>query len=233
MPSDPALYPNVVKAVLQERLERPVTVSVVARAGSDTRETWRTVTKDRHVMFEVLMGADAVIVGVGSFDHAPTGIPAAVETMSSLVRPAWVRRQVRRGMRLVHPIGVRATLGRYTRLPRGEFERLYDGVLLQVRSLARGAAGVAMGPTSHRSAYYGGTHPAHPDRARLQASIAARHGFPLVQSWPLVQSSTDELNPDGIHWPPPAHAAVGSALAGPLIEQLTGERETPPAPQWG
>jgi hypothetical protein len=230
LPTDPALYPNVVRAVLQDALERPVAVSVIARAGTDTLDTWRTLTKDRHVMFEVLTAADAVVVGVGSFDHAPAGLPAAVEALSTFVRPAWLRRQVRLGLRLANPIGVRATLGRYTRVPRAEFARLYDNVLLQVRSLARGAAGVVMGPTSHRS--YGGTHPSHADRARLHAEIAARHGFPFVPCWPLVHPFTDAFNADGIHWPSHAHAAVGEALAGPLVEQLLGERDVPPPPAW-
>jgi len=232
LPSDPRLYPNVVRALLEEALERPVAVTVIARAGSHVRDAWRAATKDRHVMFDVLMGADAVVVGVGSFDHAPAGVPPAVEAVVPYIRPASVRRLARRALRAAHPWGVRITGARATRTPRAEFERLYDGLLLQVRALARGAAGVVLGPTSHRSGYYGGRHPAHRDRERLQSGLAGRHGFEWVESWTLVEPAADRLNPDGIHWPPDVHAVVGAALAVPLIAQLRDGAARPPSPAW-
>lgn len=233
LPGEPTLYPNVVRALLEDALVRPVTVTVIARPGTDTRDTWRSVAKDRHVMFDVLMGADAVIVGVGNFDHAPAGLPGWVELLAPHVRPARARRAVRRALRALHPWGVRATRALLTRVPRAEFARRYDQILLQVRALARGAAAVALGPTSHRSAYYGGMHPTHADRERLHREIAARHEVPFVACWALVEPFAHALNPDGIHWPAEVHAAVGEALAAPLIEQLTGRMAPPSPPAWG
>jgi hypothetical protein len=232
MPTDPGLYPNVVAALLEDALERPVAVSVLARAGYDVREAHRLLTKDRHAMFEVLMGADAVIVGIGSIDHAPTGVPAFAEALAPFLRPGWLRRRARLFLRQAHPYGARLTGSRFTHTPRGEFARLYDGLLLQVRSLTRGAAGVALGPTSHRSRYYGGAHPTHPDRQAMQFEIARRHGFPVVSSWSIVEPLAGDLNLDGVHWPARAHADVGAALADRLAAQLTDREPRPPVPAW-
>lgn len=232
LPGEPTLYPNVLARELEAALDRPVAVTVVARAGMTAREAVKTVTKDRHVQFDVLLGADAVVVGVGSFDHAPGGIPPVVDAVVPHLRPASLRRRVRVALHTAYPWTVRATRHRRRRTSPVEFERLYDLLLLQVRGLARGAAMVALGPTSHRAAYYAWRHPGHAAAEAHQAGIAARHGVPSVACWPVVEPHTDDLNPDGIHWPPPAHAAVGTALATVLADQLTGRAPRPPEPTW-
>lgn len=230
LPTEPSLFPNVIGSAIEDALLRPVSVAVLARPGSDVREAWRMVFKDRHCQFEILMGADAVVVSVGSFDHAPAGIPHALEVLVPYLHPGSVRRFARAMLRAAHPWGVRLTRGRLTRTPRREFERLYDALLSQVRGLAWGAAGVVLGPTSHRSRYYGLTHPQREQRERAQLVIAERHGFPVVRAWPFVEPHADRLNPDGIHWPAEVHAAVGEALAAVLIPQLRGEAPRPPLP---
>lgn len=231
LPDAPTLYPNVLARELGARLGREVAQVTVARAGMTVREAVRTVTKDRHVQFDLLAGAEAVVVGIGSFDHAPGGIPPVVDAVVPHLRPDALRRRVRRGLHHAYPWVVRARRDR-RRTPPAEFERLYDLLLLQLRGLARGAAGVALGPTSHRSAYYAHRHPGFAAAATHQAAIAERHGFPTVPSWPHVEPHVAELNPDGIHWPPGAHASVGRALAGRLAAQLGGAAPRPPAPSW-
>lgn len=227
LPDVPTLYPQVVRRKLEVRFGAPVELSVLARPGNSVREVFRTLTKDRHVQFEVLAKADAVVVGVGSFDHAPAGVPAPIEAIVPYLRPAPLRRRVRRGLHRSYPWLVRVRGGRQPRTPRAEFERLYDALLLQVRGLARGAAGVVLGPTSQRAPHYARRD--HPWRggARLQAEIAARHGFPVVETWPLVLPHLDRLNVDGIHWPAEVHAEVGVAVAERLLAQLDGELPRP------
>ncbi len=149
LPDHKALYPNVLAAELERALARPVALSVLARAGMDTREAWKLVHKDRHAMFEVLMGADAVVVGVGSIDHAPSGVPTVVEAVIPFLRPSSLRRLARDVTRRVYAPVVRLTRARMSHTPLGEFERLYDATLFQTRALAHGAAGAALGPTSH------------------------------------------------------------------------------------
>ena len=232
LPNDKALYPNVLAARIEAAVGRPVAVNVLARAGTDVREAWRLVAKDRHAQFEVLMGADAVVVGIGSIDHAPAGIPAIVETMIPFLRPEGVRRFVRKNVYRAHPYLVRATAGRFTHTAPAEFARLYDSVLFQVRSLARGAAGVTLGPTSHRSRFYGKGHPTLRAREAMQREIAERHGFPFVSAWDIVEPHADRLNPDGIHWPHTAHQEVAEALADRLTAQVRGEAGRPQPPSF-
>jgi len=231
LPSEPALYPNVIAREIERGLDREVVVNVLARAGADARDTYRLLTKDRHAQFEVLMGADAVVVGIGSIDHAPSGIPPALEAIVPYLRPESIRRRARLALHQLHPVVTKLTGARLARTPEAEFARLYDGILFQIRSLARGAAGVALGPTSHRSPYYGPGHPRRAEREALQEGIARRHGFPSISSWRLVEPFAARLNPDGIHWPAEAHAVVGCALAGPLVAQLRdgAARPVPPA----
>jgi diglucosylglycerate octanoyltransferase len=233
MPSDPVLYPNVVARALQRELGRPVTMTLIAQPGSDTRTTWRAVSKEPHVKFDVLMGAEAVVVGLGSFDHAPMGVPPSLEALVPYLRPSWLRRNVRTAFRLFHPWGVRLTRGRFTRTPPKEFERLFDSLLVQVRGLTRGAAGVVMGPVDHRSSYYGGMHPKRAEREELQFEIARRHGFATLACWPLVEPYAEKLNSDGIHWPPDAHEIVGEALAEELLRQFRGALPRPGVPSFG
>lgn len=230
LPGESHLYPNVAAGGLSDRLGQPVSASVVARPGCGVRDLWRTLTKDRHVQFELLPTADAVVVAVGSFDHAPAGTPPWLSAVVPYVRPSRLRRRLRRTLHEAHPRAVAWTRGCFPATPRSEFARLYHGILLQVRALSGGAAGVALGPAGHASDHYARLNPHRARGERLQRGIAARHGFPLVASWPLVEPHLGRLNRDGIHWPVDVHAAVGAALADVLAEQLTGRAERPQLP---
>ncbi|MEX1163274.1 MAG: hypothetical protein WEB03_06820 [Nitriliruptor sp.] len=227
LPSTRHLYPQVAARQLSERLGREVIATVIARPGMTVRDAVRTVTKDQHVQFDVVAAADAVVVGVGSFDHAPAGVPPSVEVLSAYLRPTAVRRQVRRVLKASYPWLVNATGGRRTRTPIGEFDRLFIELLEHLRGLTWGrVAGAAVGPTSHRSRYYGRGHPTHPQRQAHQLALAEQHGFVGVASWPLVEPHAGELNVDGIHWPVAAHAAVGAAVADALLPALEGRAPT-------
>ena len=227
LPDHPGLYPNVAACRIEQTLSRPVRAVVVARAGLGVREAVRMVTKDRHVQFDLLARADAVVVGVGSFDHAPAGLPPVVEAVLPYLTPTALRRFARRGVRLLHPQLVRLSRSRRHRTPPAEFERQFRLLLDQVRGLTWGrAAGAVLGPTSHRSPYYGQRHPRHRVAETHQLALARDHGFATVPVWEHVRPHLDRLNPDGIHWPGVVHDAVGSALARALVPQLVGS--TPP-----
>jgi diglucosylglycerate octanoyltransferase len=224
LPDHPDLYPNIAARELRRLLGRDVEVTVVARAGHTVREAVRTVTKDRHVQFDVLAHADAVVVGVGSFDLAPGGVPAVVDAVLPYVRPTTLRRRLRRGLRRAYPLSVRLTGGRLTRTPLTEYDRLFAFLLDQVRGLTWGrAAGVCLGPISHRADFYAHRHPRFGEVEARQLQHAVEHGFAPVAVWPLVEPYANELNPDGIHWPPQAHREVGIAIARALLPQLRGD----------
>lgn len=227
LPDAAHLYPNVLGRELAAALDRPVEVTVVASPGATVREAYRAATKDRHVQFDLLARADALVVGIGSFDHAPAGVPPAVQALLPYVRPVRLRRRVRAGLHAAYPRLVALRCGHGARTPRREFLRLYADLLDHLRSVTWGrAAGVALGPTSHRSDYYAQRHPGHARAEAAQLAVARRHGYATVAAWPLVLDHLDALNPDGIHWPAPVHARVGRALARALVPQLTGEAPT-------
>lgn len=228
-PSDPVLYPNVAARRLGAELGEDVRTSVVARPGIGVREAFRTLTKDRHVGFEVLPTADAVIVSFGSFDHVPIGIPAPVDALVPYLRPAALRRRARTVLKAAYPRLVAATGGRLALTPTREFARLFDAALLQVRALSHAAPGVVMLPAGHRAAHYAYRHRHRVAREQLTAGIAERHGFPTVATWPIIERHLDGLNEDGIHWPPEVHEEVGEAFAQRLLDQLEGRLATPPS----
>ncbi len=227
LPGHPGLYPTIATDRLQAALDREVTAQVVARPGQTVRDAARAVTKDQHLMFEVLAHADAIIVGLGSFDHAPVGVPPSVEALIPYVRPTTRRRQVREQLRRCYPRLVRLRGGHRPRTPAEEFARLYRLLLEQLRGLTQGrAAGVALGPTSHTSAYYGHRHPGVTRATTRQLGIAQQHGFVGVACWPHVRLHLPDLNPDGIHWPEAVHRRIGTAAAEALAPQFTGELPT-------
>ncbi|MFP4149778.1 MAG: GDSL-type esterase/lipase family protein, partial [Nitriliruptoraceae bacterium] len=214
LPSQPHLYPNVLRARLATDLDRDVAVTVVAAPGTTVREAYRSVTKDRHVQFDLLAPADAVVVAIGSFDHAPAGVPPSVQAVLPYVRPVRLRRRLRAGLHAAYPRLVRLRGGHGPRTPHREFQRLYADLLDHLRSVTWGrAAGVVLGPTSHRSSYYAHRHPGHARAEAAQLALARQHGYATVASWPLVLDHLGDLNPDGIHWPAAVHARVGDALA--------------------
>jgi hypothetical protein len=223
LPDAPHLYPNVLRTHLEAGLDRPVAVTVVASPGATVREAYRAATKDRHVQFDLLARADALVVAIGSFDHAPAGVPPSVQAVLPYVRPLRLRRRLRTGLHAAYPRLVAVRRGHGYRTPQGEFLRLYADLLDHLRSVTWGrAAGVALGPTSHRSDYYGQRHPGHARAEATQMAVARQHGYAAIAAWPLVLDHVAQLNPDGIHWPAPVHARVGDALARALVPQLTG-----------
>lgn len=224
LPEEPTLYPNVLARRLEGCLDRGVAVTVIARPGTTVRDALVTVRKDRHVQFDVIAHADALVVGVGSFDHAPPGTPSALQAMIPYLHPPALRRRARTWSHAAYPRLVAIRRGHGRRTPAAEFTTLYRQLLEQLRGLSWGrAAGVALGPTSHRSAYYGHRHPEHAAAEAAQLRLARELGFATVAAWPLVEPHADELNVDGIHWPAVAHEAVGHALADALLPQLRGE----------
>lgn len=231
LPDHPDLWPNVLARVLQERLSRPVRVTVWARPGADALAGWQALTKDRHVMFDVVGPADVVIVGVGSFDHAPAGLPPILDVVLPHVRPPGLRRQLRRIVRAAHPAVVRLRRARGLRTPAKEFARRYGQLLDQARGLTMDrAVCVALGPTSHRARHHGGAHPRREESERRQLTLASERGWATVPVWGLVAPHADALNPDGVHWPAAAHAAIGAAVADAVVSQLSGATPYRPAP---
>jgi len=221
LPDDPCLWPNVLADALRSEVQREVVMTVWARPGTDALTAWEALTKDRHVMFDVVGPSDVVVLAVGSLDHAPAGLPPVLDALLPHVRPAWLRRRARALLRRAHPLAVRLRGARGVRTSPREFARRYGQVLNQARGLTMGRAiTIALGPTSHRARHHGGRHPRRVESEQRQLSLAAEHGWVAVPVWEHVAPHVERLNPDGVHWPPEVHATVGRAVASAVLEAL-------------
>ena len=224
-PGADVLWPNVMARELATRIDREVAVTVWARPGVDALVAWQALTKDRHVMFDVVGPADVVVVAIGSLDHAPAGLPPVLDTIVPHLRPAGLRRRFRSAVRTLHPHVVRLRGARGLRTPAPVFARRYGQVLDQARGLTMDrAVCVALGPTSHRARHHGGVHPRREESERRQLAIAVAHGYRTVPVWEHVAPFADRLNVDGVHWPAEAHDAVGHAAAAAIAEGLSPRR---------
>jgi hypothetical protein len=220
-PDDARLWPNVLSAHLETALERPVSCTVWARPGVDALAAWQALTKDRHVMFDVVGPADVVIVAIGSLDHAPAGLPPVLDSLIPHLRPDGLRRRVRSLVRAAHPHVVRLRRARGLRTPAEVFAGRYAQVLRQARGLTMDrAVCVALGPTSHRARHHGGAHPRRAESEGRQLDLARTQGFATVPVWEHVAPHADRLNADGVHWPSAAHEEVGAAIADAVLASL-------------
>jgi lysophospholipase L1-like esterase len=229
LPDHPDLWPNVMAREVTRRTGREVALTVWARPSADAVDAWLALTRDRHLMFDVVGPADVVVVAVGSFDHAPRGIPPMVEHVLPRLRPTRLRHAVRRAVRAWHPWIVRARGVSGVRTPSRVFASRYGRVLDQARGLTMGRATcVALGPTSHRARQHGGRHPRRAESEARQLSLIADRGWTPVPVWTLVEPFADRLNPDGVHWPAEAHREVGMAVADAAASAVGRPDVTPP-----
>jgi hypothetical protein len=240
-PDHPDLWPNVMARDLRVRIDREVAVTVWARPGVDALEAWLALTRDRHLMFDVVGPADVVVLAIGSLDHAPRGVPPVVHDVLPRLRPVRLRRAVRRIAGAAHLALVRARRAGGVRTPPDVFAERYGRVLDQAHGLTLDrAVAVALGPTSHRARHHGDRHPRRAESEVRQLALIAARGWTPVPIWEHVEPFADRLNPDGVHWPAEAHRAVGEAVgeavaAIPLVlasvrTRSVGSTERPAAP---
>jgi lysophospholipase L1-like esterase len=226
LPDHPDLWPNVMARELARTTDREVALTVWARPSADALEAWLALTRDRHLMYDVVGPADVVVLALGSFDHAPRGIPPMVEHVLPRLRPTWLRHAVRRAVRSWHPWIVRARGVRGVRTPPRVFAPRYGRVLEQAKGLTMGRATcVALGPTSHRARQHGGRHPRRAESEARQLRLIRAHAWTAVPVWELVEPFADRLNPDGVHWPAEAHAVVGHAVAAAVAAGRASDSE--------
>jgi hypothetical protein len=172
------------------------------------------MTKDPRVWGVLLPRADALVLGVGQFDHLPAAVPTWARESIAYVRPGALRRGVRDGHAWVAPYVIRATGGRLRQLPQRATDHYLTRIVEAARYWRPGLPVVLLGPSPHRAP----TYPSHHNHA--PAVLAARrwavaHDVAFVNLDPIVQPSLDAGtgNPDGMHWSWDVHTQVGGALA--------------------
>jgi len=215
--ADPRLYPNVLAARLARQTHERWEVVVVARAGWCLRDVWLALQKDVHLQQQVLRGADAVVLGVGSTDPLPVGIPRPVTALVPYVRPTSLRRTLRRSIDRAHPHLVRATGARLRWTPASVYAHCWRKSIPALRLFAPDAALCAILPGIHVGPYYGGSNRHRSTYAALTLALAEELRVPVVDLAALTQPWLGRLNPDGLHWPFGLHAEVADAMAGALL----------------
>ncbi|HUG85016.1 MAG TPA: hypothetical protein VMM13_10645, partial [Euzebya sp.] len=196
-------------------------VDVWGRAGWGVRELWLALQKDVHLQQQLLMRADAVVLGIGSADQLSVAVPRWVMMALPYLRPTGLRRQVRRRIDHLHPAVTRLTRGRMRYTPDGVIDHCWVKSVAAIRLFAGAeVALVAVLPPLHRARYYGGLTTHHDTvHARFQR-LALAHGVAVVDLADLTRNRLAELNPDGAHWSWEIHEDVATAMADHLAAQL-------------
>ena len=188
--ADPRLYPNQAGAALEAATGAAWDVQVWARAGYGLRETWLGLQKDVHLQQQLVIGADAVVLGTGTMDQASVAVPRWVVLSLAYLRPPRLRRRVRNAIDRWHPAATRLTRGRWRYTPPSVVAHGFAKSVDALRLFAPQAALVCVLPAVHRAAYYGGVDRWHEVTHRTRARAGAGQGRPCRRPAPRCPRRT-------------------------------------------
>ncbi len=218
--ADGRLYPNLLAEALSEETAADWDPVVVAWAGWGVRELWYALQRDVHLQQQVLFGADAVVLGVGSADTLSVGVPRPAMAVLHFVRPTRLRRRIRRFIDRHHHALVRLTGGAIRHTPPSVYRHCWRKSAEALRLFAPDAALCAVLPASHDGPYYAGLHPHHRELTALTVELAAAQGLPTVDLDAIVRPHLGTMNVDGMHWSFEVHADVAAAMAAALMPAI-------------
>jgi len=216
-PADhPDIWPSVAGRALGARVE------LVAGIGWTARHAWHALTNDPRV-WAAMPRASAVVLGVGGMDTLPSPLPTALRELIPALRPEPLRRKVRSGYLAAQPRLAHRLPGRVALPPRLTVSYL-EKCRSAVTALRPGVPVVALLPSVHRAAVYGGVHAGRVAAERATREWAAAQGVRVLDVGTLVAAHVlgGHGNPDGIHWGWAAHRRVGETLAELLLGELRG-----------
>ncbi|MDQ4038866.1 MAG: GDSL-type esterase/lipase family protein [Actinomycetota bacterium] len=207
--TDPRIYPNVMAQALGAE------VDVVAQVGWTARHVWRSLTRDPRVYSFLVPSADAVILAVGGMDYLPTALPTHLREGIGFLRPAWIRRGVRRGYLIGQPRVARWTRGGLRSLPQSLTDRYLANCVSALRMLRPGLPIIGILPPPHRAAAFGFELRGHARACRAARAWGAEHDVPLADLPAVVgpHLAAGRANPDGLHFGWECHRDVGVELA--------------------
>ena len=205
--TDPRLWPRLVGRATGRD------VDLLARQGWTARDAWWALTKDPVAWSVLLPRADVLVLAVGGMDSLPASLPTYLREGLAYVRPAPVRRRLRRGYHRWHPRVVRWTRGRLRALPQHATDHYLSRVVAGARHYRPAIRVVALTPPPWRSAQYPLRH-GHVEAVEASRRWAERERVRLVDVEPLVEAMWEGGggNPDGLHWDWPTHEAVARAV---------------------
>lgn len=208
---DPRTWPWVAAAALGPDAR----VDLLARPGWTARDAWWALTRDPVAWSVLVPRADVLVLAVGGMDALPASLPTWWREGIATLRPAPVRRTVRRAFRRAHPRVVRATGGRWRALPQAATDHYLRRVVEGVRFYRPELPCVVLTPSPWRSTQYP-SDATHASSVRACHAWAGRLGVAVadVEGAVLAMHDRGGGNPDGLHWDWPTHAEVGAVVAG-------------------
>jgi diglucosylglycerate octanoyltransferase len=210
--SEPRLWPNVAATELGGRAE------LLAGYGWTARHAWRALTHDPRI-WSVMPSVDALVLGIGGMDSLPSPLPTALRELIPSLRPDGLRRAVRAGYLAAQPALSRALAvlpgGGPVALPPKLTVRYLESCRRAVTTIRPGIPVVALLPSVHRAAVYGGVHAGRAAAERTTRAWAAQVGVATLDLPALVSDHVlgGQGNPDGMHFGWEGHRRVGQALA--------------------
>ena len=225
--AEPADHPDIWPQVAARALGG--SAELVAGIGWTARHAWYALGHDPRI-WAAMPRIDALVLGVGGMDTLPSPLPTALRELIPALRPDPLRRKVRDGYLRAQPGLARA----FARLPGGGPvalpPRLTVGYLERCRAavtaLRPGLPVVALLPSVHRAAIYGGVHPGRAAAERATREWAAARDVRVLDVAALVAAHVlgGHGNADGMHWGWAAHRRVGETLAELLHGEIVGAR---------
>jgi hypothetical protein len=196
-------------------------VDLLARPGWTARDAWWALTRDPVAWSVLVPRADVLVLAVGGMDALPSSLPTWWREGISALRPAPLRRAVRRSFHRLHPHVVRATGGRWRALPQAATDQYLRRVVEGVRFYRPGLPCVVLTPSPWRGDRYPSTV-THAPSVRACRAWAGRHDVVVADVEQVVQAmhACGGGNPDGLHWDWSTHTEVGGVVAGAVREAV-------------
>lgn len=189
-------------------------VDLLARPGWTARDAWWALTRDPVAWSVLVPRADVLVLAVGGMDALPSSVPTWWREGIATLRPAPLRRTVRRAFHRAHPHVVRASGGRWRALPQAATDHYLTRVVEGVRFYREALPCVVLTPSPWSSTRYP-SDATHASSVRACHAWAGRHDVAVADVERAVTAMHDRGggNPDGLHWDWPTHAQVGALVA--------------------
>lgn len=209
-PTDPRLHINVCAA----NLGADVVVDLVARPGMTARDAWWALTKDPVVWGVQLPRATGILLSVGHMDQLPAALPTWLREGIAYVRPAPLRRQVRRAYLGSAPTIIRATGGRLAQLQPTATQHYLSRMVQAIRVFRPETPIVRHLPAPYDSDRYPSQRH-HTQAVQAAAEWSLAHDVEPVPMDDIVGPDlrAGRNNVDGMHWGWGTHERIGRETA--------------------
>jgi hypothetical protein len=203
--TEPRLWPNIVAAALGTPVE------VVGRQGFTARDAWGALTKDPRVYSYLLPAAEAVLLAVGPMDQLPVAIPTYLRDGMARLPTVRLQELAKKAYYAANPAIVRRTGGPFRVLPQRQTDAYLTMCVRALRHLKPELPVLSVIPQDWASPYYPSNRP-HESAAAAARAWGERHRVPMIDYERVVAPFIPhDINPDGMHWGWPVHAAIAAA----------------------